>query len=194
VYLVEGVRKKQIRSVHPQFAAGTLAGIEQSGYEAKPSLRAADIEQICQKVQSAVTKAPALIVAISRFNTALCRSDILDQYIDLAVAMEAVVGADAEISHKFSTLLAILTESRKQNRVARYKSLKAFYGRRSKLVHGASYKDTDYSSQDLEPVWEMAAAGLLYRIFFADKSPADADWQKHVQSLFVGAEEPRNDL
>jgi len=81
-----------------------------------------------------------LTVAIGRFSSAHERLSWRDRLIDLMVAMEAMFGDGQWHSYKIPLRCSCLLESPGAERQEIFKSVRAMYGRRSRILHGGKAK------------------------------------------------------
>lgn len=81
----------------------------------------------------------SLSVAIRRFNYAYERDEIEDKLVDYMIAFEALFfkeGEVGEFSHKLSVRVARFLEQKYDRRYTIWQNMKAFYDKRSKILHG----------------------------------------------------------
>lgn len=80
-------------------------------------------------------------VVLKRFLSAFCeRPDPADAFVDLLVALEAILGPEHEVSFQVSAAIVKIVEDDPDSRGAQFKQFKKLYDLRSRIVHGDSLK------------------------------------------------------
>ena len=94
-----------------------------------------------------------LRIAISRLSSSYEKRDLADRLIDLVIALESLFG-DGEaggIAYKVAMRGACWMHAAESDRHAAFRTIKKFYGYRSRVVHGKLGRDlTDHRVNDLE--------------------------------------------
>lgn len=80
-------------------------------------------------------------VVLKRFLSAFCeRPNPADAFVDLLVALEAILGPEHEVSFQVSAAIVKIVEDDPESRGAQFKQFKKLYDLRSRIVHGDSLK------------------------------------------------------
>lgn len=75
-------------------------------------------------------------VAIESYVDAFHQQSVKMAYINLCIALEAIVKADSEITHRICRMCAVINSDDKAQGHQIYSNVKQFYTLRSKIVHG----------------------------------------------------------
>ena len=110
-----------------------------------------------------------------------CKAGVsLDSLLDLCICLESLIGADNEISFRFSVCLAKVEGGDSVIDVC--EALKLLYDLRSSLVHGADSAKPFRKLEPKLPLLHSAARTIIakYLLHLIDNSPED--WKKHLKS------------
>lgn len=185
-YIIKKIGKATVKSILPAKQIFSMKQIKEEKFKLRSQVTSGQIREIFVLSQKAILKNKTLSITLSRFNSALCRTDKDDFYIDLAVALESVIRASSEISFRFAILNTIISERDVTRRHSVYKLLKKFYNARSKIVHGA-IKPKDYLNEtELDKIVSIAKLAILYKIKFFSNDEANYDWDEHQTKLILG--------
>ena len=78
----------------------------------------------------------------------------------LWAGIEALFGISSELSYRVATYAAAVLEERGEVRLARYRAVRALYGRRSRAVHGDPMNQEDLA-QTMSDSYQLLADLLL---------------------------------
>lgn len=185
-YIIKKIRKATVKSILPAKQIFSMEQIKEEKFKLRKQVTPGHVRESFLLSQKAIIKNKTLSITLSRFSSALCRTDKDDFYIDLAVALESVIKASSEIAFRFAILNTIISESDVTRRHAVYKLLKKFYNARSKIVHGA-IKEKDYLTKpELDKIVAIAKLAILYKVKFFNKDEPNLDWDGHQTKLILG--------
>jgi hypothetical protein len=150
----------------------------------------AELRKLFSLANAAMKAAPRARLMITRFNSALRRSELEDKIIDLSVALETMLDDNTEISFKLSLYLAFICQ---QDKPAAYELFKSFYDVRSRIVHGALHQQraqrgVEEMGQRLPEVIKLSKAAMLYYFSYLGQNDP-ATWGKHCLGLVLGSEQ-----
>ena len=105
-------------------------------------------------------------IAIRRFNNAYDREKNEDEIIDYLIAFEALLfkSETQELSEKLSRRVARLLETNFNNRKRLSKTIKDFYNKRSRIVHGIETEITSEYVDDIQEVLRKSIKKILEKI------------------------------
>ena len=105
-------------------------------------------------------------IAIRRFNYAYDREKNEDEIIDYLIAFEALLfkSETQELSEKLSRRVARLLEEDFDSRKRAYKTIKDFYNKRSKIVHGVETEITPEYVDEIQEVLRKSIKKVLEKI------------------------------
>jgi hypothetical protein len=149
-----------------------------------------ELQKLFSLANAALRAAPRARLMITRFNSALRRSELEDKIIDLSVALETMLDDTAEISFKLSLYLAFICQ---QDKSAAYELFRSFYDVRSRIVHGSLHQQraqrgVEEIGQRMPEVIKFSKTAMLYYFSFLSlREPAE--WGKHCLGLVLGSEQ-----
>jgi hypothetical protein len=115
------------------------------------------------------------------------------QLLDCITALEALLGAENEISFKLSYRVAVLLAGSDDERSSLLKLLKDFYDTRSKVIHGAHLKAKQQTLlQRVDELRNIVKRLLIAFIRLATAKPAEygkSFWQERLDGALVNAGE-----
>ena len=115
------------------------------------------------------------------------------QLLDCVTALEALLGAENEISFKLSFRIASLLADNDDERSTLLKLLKEFYDTRSKVIHGAHIKAKHQTLlQRVDELRNIVKRLLIAFIRLANSKPAEYGkgfWQEKLDGVLVNAVE-----
>ncbi len=186
------------------YERGTNWGVRDSfrkpSYRIKDETEAAELERL-RGVLLGLTPAAArhLRVPLRRFHLATVRHDVADAFIDLLIAVEALVSDDtekSELNYRVAQRMALLVGKSPTERREIAKQMKAAYDVRSRLVHGRDLEKVVKvggrkvpPSAFLDEVREIVRRAILAGVESAANQPNGSslfDWD----SMIFGQPEP----
>jgi hypothetical protein len=115
------------------------------------------------------------------------------QLLDCVTALEALLGADTEISFKLSFRVALLLAANDNERSRILKLMKDFYDTRSKVIHGAHLRPKHHALLErVEELRQIVRRLLVAFINIADSKTSEygkSFWQEKLDGTLVNAGE-----
>jgi hypothetical protein len=105
-----------------------------------------------EKIDFSLKENHFLLIAISRFRSALVRTDPIDQFLDLMICLEALFAPNdkGEITTKLSNRLVTLVAKNEDERKDLWLFMKKMYNLRSGVVHGDGIRNTEINGKKYE--------------------------------------------
>jgi hypothetical protein len=140
-----------------------------------------------------IGKSPLAELCMSRLCRARKLGPVPDGIIDLAIALECLVGAQQEIKFQFSLNHALTNEDEASKRFETFRLLQTLYDVRSKVVHGGQAKKAEKDKHAaVKNNWNtllgVCENSLTYYLLYCAKH-GDKEWPIHLKMLALG--EPR---
>lgn len=144
------------------------------------------LQFLYQRVRSSASAG----LAIKRLCRAVRYGPTPDGIIDLAIALECLVGAQSEIKFQFALNHALATEDLPQERLERFQILQTLYDVRSKVVHGGEFGKAELRKlESVRDNWtvlvKICRNSITYNIYFCSMNGSEK-WREHLQMLALG--------
>lgn len=139
------------------------------------------ISQIFALADGATVTNPKCVLMLKRFNMSLLRQDVLDQLVDIAIALEFLVEDANELTFRLSLIVTFCAEDDPRKRQKIFDLINKFYKARSRVVHGVADADDRSVASVLNSMAEIrkyGAVAMLYYFKFLENNNA-RDWRKH---------------
>ena len=168
-FLIAGKRAFHLARTHEYALSGERDSFRKLTYRLRPGTDRSTLSSHFKVILEAQRKNPHTTLAINRFNSALCRSNIFDSVVDLTIALESLIEADTEIRYRFAVCNAICSTPAAEDRHESYNLLKYLYGARSKIVHGTRTDATKQArfAKELDKTWPRLADLASKAIYLA---------------------------
>src|SRR5205823_10983078 len=129
-------------------------------------------------------------ITLSRFNSALVRSDPFDRIIDITVSMESLIKSTQELKFKFALFHAFLCAPTADKRQEVFELLGMLYDARSSIVHGdtatkSAQKKIQATIDKYEECVASAQTSISYYLLYLYQHPPDK-WPQHLEQLVLG--------
>jgi hypothetical protein len=144
-------------------------------------------------VSAATSKHEPVHITLSRFNSALIRTDPFDKIIDVTISMESLIKSVQELKFKFALFHAFICEADPTRRFELFEQLQILYDARSSIVHGdtatrGSAKKIAKTVDHIEALIGVAQRSISYYLSYLYANSPD-DWQDHLEGLVLGTEQ-----
>jgi hypothetical protein len=162
----------------------TRSALSNSGGLSVPASIPADAAAEIGSWKAALLTASLPEVVLKRFLSAFCeRPDSADAFVDLLVALEAILGPEHEVSFQVSAAIVKVIEDDPESRGAQFKQFKKLYDLRSRIVHGDSLKAGEPEKSLL--LLKSIALKFLKRIITNRRDILDANPRDRVKYILL---------
>jgi hypothetical protein len=186
--VISTARTRRLRSIYEFESWGDTLHIRNARYQVKPEISQDELQELYSITFLAYQAQPALHVTMSRYCSALVKSNDQDKLIDLTIALESIVPGGGEFRFRFPFFLSLIISPNTTERIAANDLLTEVYDARSALVHGSiEYQGKiDRAIQHWQSIEDFARRCLFYRIHFETHDHVGT-WKDHLLSLAYGA-------
>ena len=182
-YVLSNVKKLLVREVIP---LELPYGAQSEKFVLDPSARPDEVKALFQALMASIQSHAKFRHSLSRFNGALLRHHREDKIVDIAISLESIIGAQSEVSYRFSLNIAQIAETDPAKRADIYSTLRSLYNQRSNIVHGNSPLDATWFDSKWEEIVRVAKLALIRKADFLKDKP-HAEWGEHLDKLALGA-------
>jgi len=128
-----------------------------------------ELSTIFQNIQTAFRERQPLRIALWHLFSSQRMPEWETRFVSLCVVLESLFSCSVqEITHKLSERVAMFLGDNGGDNYTQYKKIKAFYSRRSKIVHGQDFKVKGDAREIVQPLEEVVHRVL--RKILADSS------------------------
>jgi hypothetical protein len=186
VVLSEAFRTR-LRNVYEFDIWGDTLSLRKNRYKIKRVINRREIQELYRITIAALKRKPEIDITLSRFCSALLKTNPHDKLIDLTISLESLIPGGGEFRFRFPYFLSLIVDVQKNERIEIFENLQLLYDARSALVHGSPERGKQISKA--EEQWDLilsyAKQCILYLIQFESQS-RDIDWKKHLTDLSYG--------
>lgn len=190
VQTTTGKKQKYEKTIPLNYSYNVISH-RSNNYKVKAGNNIVTVSNFFELICRVYEKYPSIILTISRFNSALYRTDTFDKIVDITVALESLINGMTELSYRFALYNSMLSEKDETKRKDTYDLLKLLYNSRSTIVHGSDFDPRKYK-KTIEPIqqkWDsivnIAQRAIAYHLLFLDARSID-EWFQHQESLALG--------
>ena len=129
---------------------------------------------------------PSVKIALSRFNSSYERRELLDQLLDLVIALEALFndGDSGSVTFKIATRCAGWLYPPGEHRLSLFRFVKDVYGLRSDAVHGRKRNRQEPTTEDLDRL-ECVVRASVMKFLDHQKSHQDTPEPKDLDEMMM---------
>jgi hypothetical protein len=158
-----------------------------------PGINSGQLHDWFTVVNAATEKHDPVHITLSRFNSALIRTDVFDKIIDVTISMESLIKSMQELKFKFALFHAFICEADPERRLELFEHLQTLYDARSSIVHGdtatkGAAKKIQQTIERLDALIGVAQRSISYYLSYLYSNRSD-DWQDHLEGLVLGSQQ-----
>ncbi len=171
-------------------AVANLHYFKKQTYHTKPDLESESVTKFFGVVKGCCETHPEIAFTVDRFNSCLTRHNLFDRIVDITICLEALIGANQELSYKFALYHSFLVCSKPTERAQAFELFSKLYSARSAIVHGSvnsnsSKKSLAYIEKNWDKILRLARTSLVYYLLFK-VYPQEESWEEHLKELVFG--------
>lgn len=179
----------RLRDVYEFDVWSDTIALQKKRYRIKDNFDRQEIEALYTITSAALSRRSQLQITLSRFCSALFKSNSEDRIIDLTIALESIVPGGGEFRFRFPFFLSLLVEDDSNEQKVAFEKLRTLYDARSALVHGSADrgKAINQVTQNWDEYVKYTKQCVLYILQFESQN-RDVNWKDHLVDLSYGEE------
>lgn len=179
----------RLRDVYEFDVWSDTIALRKKRYRIKDQFDRQEIEALYVIAYAALRRRSQLQIPLSRFCSALFKSNDEDRIIDLTIALESIVPGGGEFRFRFPYFLSLLVEDDSDEQKAAFRKLRVLYDARSALVHGSADRNRiiNEAIRNWDEYVMYTKQCILYILQF-ESQDRDVNWKDHLFDLSYGGE------